>query len=212
MATRSGIDTHAAQRLAAEHQQIVFSIKLEFDTETIRLHTGAGELTIDSEVYEGAGTLLSISDIEDTAELASSGVTFALSGMNADVLGYALTENYQNRLATMKMGFLSGGTDHVVGAMTIYVGRMTQINIADDPIGGSTITLQTENRLIDLRRPSNLRFTKESQNYLHPDDTSLNEVAKLQDLNVMWGRDTGYSGGGGSDPSNPDDHIPKHLR
>ncbi len=213
MATRSGIDTHAAQRLAAEHQQIVFAIKLEFDTETIRLHTGAGELTIDSEVYEGAGTLLSISDIEDTAELASSGVTFALSGMNADVLGYALTENYQNRLATMKMGFLSGGTDHVVGAMTIYVGRMTQINIADDPIGGSTISLQTENRLIDLRRPSNLRFTKESQNYLHPDDTSLDEIGKLQDVNVQWGRDTGYSGGGGGggDPSDPDETIPRNL-
>ena len=200
MATRPDVDATAIQKLAEDNQQIVYALKLEFDTETIRIHSGLGELTIDGENYTGAGTLLSISDIEDTVELKSSGVTFALSGMNAEVLGYALTENYQNRIATLKMAFLSGGTDHVVGTMTIYVGRMVQINIADDPDSGASITVQTENRLIDLRRPSNHRYTKESQNYLHAGDTSLDEVTRIQNMQLLWGRAYGGGTGGSNSP------------
>jgi hypothetical protein len=199
MATRQGIDTKAALRLADDNQNLVFALKAEFDTETILLHTGIGELVIDGETYEGAGTLMSISDIEDSADMKSSGVTFVLSGMNTEVLGYALTENYQNRMVTLRMAFLSGGTDHVVGDMVIYKGRMTQININDDSSTGTQITLLTENRLIDLRRPSNHRYTKETQEYLYSGDTSLDDVAKIQDMELNWGRNvnSGGSGGGG---------------
>lgn len=210
MATRPDIDAMAVQKLTEGNQNLVFALKLEFDTETIRLHSGMGELTIDGEVYEGAGTLLSISDIEDSSELRSSGVTFALSGMNPEVLGYALSEDYQNRKATLKMAFLSGGTDHVVGVMDTYTGRMMQISIADNAESGATIQVQTENRLVDLRRPSNYRYTKESQNYLHPDDTSLDEVAAIQDMQIFWGR--AYSGGfGGGGPGGPGDDVPRQM-
>ena len=214
MATRAGIDTNAALRLAEDHQNLVFDLKLDFDTAEILLHTGMGELVISGQTYEGAGTLLSISDIEDSADLKSAGVTFSLSGMNMEVLGYALAENYQNRIATLKMAFLSGGTDHVQGVMDIYSGRMMQININDNPQSGATITVQTENRLIDMRRPSNYRYTKESQNHLYPGDTSLNEVAKIQDMEILWGRNAGSVGGGGRGPGgNPDDPgVPRHLR
>lgn len=197
MATRTGIDAQAAERLTDENQQLVFALKLEFDTETIRLHSGGGTLSISGEDYEGAGTLLSLSDIEDAMDLKSSGVTFSLSGMNTDVLGYALTENYQNRPATLKMAFLSAGTDHAVGVMDIYSGRMIQIDISDSPQEGATISVQTENRLVDLRRPSNIRYTKESQNHLYPNDTSLDEVSKIQDMQLMWGRASNSGGGGG---------------
>ena len=49
MATRPDVDATAIQKLAEEHQQIVYALKLEFDTETIRIHSGLGELTIDGE-------------------------------------------------------------------------------------------------------------------------------------------------------------------
>lgn len=64
---------------------------------------------------------------------------------------------------------------------------MMQMSISDNP-NGSSITLQTENRLMDLRRPSNYRYTKESQASLYANDSSLNEVAKIQDMKINWGR------------------------
>jgi len=187
MSSRAGIDTKTALRLAQDHQEIKFAVKAEFDTDTVRIHSGLDNLVINSETYEGAGTLLSISDIEDTKELKSSGVTFQLSGMDADVLGYALTENYQNRPVTLFMAFTSGGTNIVDGYLTLYKGRMVQADITDST-AGATITLQTENRLIDLTRPSNIRYTKESQQYLYDGDTSLNQVAKVNQMQIYWGR------------------------
>ena len=186
MATRQ-IDTKTAVKLAEDHQNIVFAIKAEFDTDDILLHTSLGDLVIDGETYEGAGELLAISEIEDSNDLSSAGVTFSITGMDSQVLGYALTENYQNRPITLLMAFLSGGTDQVVASMILYKGRMMQMSISDNP-NGSSITLQTENRLMDLRRPSNYRYTKESQASLYANDSSLNEVAKNQDMKINWGR------------------------
>ncbi|MBL19151.1 MAG: hypothetical protein CMC82_04910 [Flavobacteriaceae bacterium] len=197
MATRAGIDARSALRLIEDNQHMVYAIKAEFDTSTIRLHSGLGDLTINSETYTGAGTLLAISDIEDSNDLKSSGVTFNLSGMNPTVLGYALNENLQNRNITMLMAFISAGTDHVEGFMTLYKGRMISSQIQDNTQAGISITLTTENRLIDLDRPSNFRYTKESQVALNPSttDTGFDAVDKLQDTEISWGSRT-FSGGG----------------
>lgn len=211
MATRAGIDAKAAIKLAEDHQNIIFAIKASFDTATIRLHSGMGELTINSETYEGAGTLLAISDIADSKELKSAGVNFSLSGMDTTVLNYALTENYQNRPIILYLAFVSGGTDHVDGLMTLYNGRMVQIQISDSTQGAS-VSINSENRLVDLRRPCNIRYTNESQQYLYASDTSLNEVAVIQELQLMWGRrgvnaQYGTAGSYTGEGSMPDDGI-----
>ena len=192
MATRAGIDAKAAIKLAEDHQNIIFAVKAEFDTSTLFLHSGGGDLVINSETYTGAGTLLAVSDIEDSNDLKSAGVTFQLSGMNATVLSYAVTESYQNRPITLLLAFVSGGTDHVDGVMTLYKGRMTSTSIIDSPADGVMITLVTENRLLDLERPCNYRYTKESQvSLVGAGDTGFNAVEKLQDTDILWGRSSG---------------------
>ena len=169
MATRPGLDPSIINRLGADHQEIFLAVKAEFDSGSIRLWTGIEDLTISSEEYLGAGSLLTISSPLEDTEVTSSGVQISVSGMNETVLSYALSETYQNRPLTIFVGYLSGGTSDVVGTMTVFKGRMTALAISDDP-DGSTITIDAENRLIDLKRPSNLRYTKESQEFLHSGD------------------------------------------
>jgi len=117
--------------------------------------------------------------------------------MDSTVLSYALTENYQNRPITVFMGFLMGGSNESAGEMTVFKGRMTNITISDDP-NGSTVNVDAENRLIDLERPSNLRYTAESQQFLHSGDTGFNRIQQLQDKQITWGQknDTVTGGGG----------------
>ena len=117
--------------------------------------------------------------------------------MDTTVVNYALTENYQNRPITIFMGYVMGGTNEVAGTLTLFKGRMTSLVINDTP-EGSTVTIDAENRLVDLDRPSNLRYTKESQNFLHSGDTGFNRVASLQDKQIIWGKSSGSSGGGGA--------------
>lgn len=187
MATRSGIDTAITSRLTNDHQIMGVAVKAEFDTADIRVWSGLGDATISSETYTGAGTLLGISGNEDTAELSSTGSIVTLSGMDSTVLSYALSENYQNRPITIFLVFLMGGSNEVAGTMTMFKGRMTALSINDDP-NGATVTINAENRLIDLNRPSHLRYTVESQKYILSSDTSFKYVQQLQDMDIVWGK------------------------
>ena len=144
MATRGGLDTAIVNRLGADHQELFFAIKAEFDTSTIRLWTGTEDLTISGATYTGAGSLLNISDVEETQELKSSGLSITLTGMDATVLDYALTENYQNRPITLFLGYLYGSTNETVGTLTLFKGRMITMTVNDSP-DGATITLNCEN-------------------------------------------------------------------
>ena len=200
MATRQGLDSSIVNRLGADEQALFFAVKAEFDTDDILVWSGIDDLVIGSDTYTGAGTLLTVSNSEDNLELKSNGLVVALSGMDTTVVNYALTENYQNRPITIFMGYVMGGTNEVAGTLTLFKGRMTSLVINDTP-EGSTVTIDAENRLVDLDRPSNLRYTKESQNFLHSGDTGFNRVASLQDKQINWGKagENGSTGGAGGD-------------
>lgn len=188
MATRQGVDTSINNRLGADQQTIFFAVKAEFDTDDILVWSGTDELIIGSDTYQGAGSLLEIGGVEDTTELKSSGLTVSISGMDTTVLDYALSENYQNRVITLLMGFLMGGSNESAGTLTLFKGRMTNLSITDSP-DGALIQVNAENRLIDLKRPSNLRYTKNSQRYVDANDTGFNRVNKIQDMEIVWGRE-----------------------
>ena len=105
----------------------------------------------------------------------------------------------------MFLGYVMGGTNEVAGKLTLFKGRMASLVVNDTP-EGSTVTIDAENRLVDLDRPSNLRYTKESQNFLHSGDTGFNRVASLQDKQINWGKTSSTAGGGGGG-SGTNDHA-----
>ena len=71
--------------LEGEVVQPYMAVDLAFDGANLRLWTGVGDLTISSNTYTGAGTLLSISNIEETAEIAAKGATLVLSGIPSSI-------------------------------------------------------------------------------------------------------------------------------
>lgn len=215
MSNRSGIDAALVDLLGEDNQILFLAVKLEFDTETLRFWNGQNNLIIkeggSDTTYLGAGDLLSVSGIEENLDMSVGGITVALAGMNAEVLNLALNEEYQNRRISILLGQLSGGTDISAGTMTIFSGRMQTMQIQDDP-DGSTITLNAESRLVDMERPSNLRYTNESQQFISDGDTCFSRVSALQDKEILWGRAaSGTSGiGGGSGSSGNRGGGPRH--
>ena len=202
MASRQGVDASIQNRLGADHQYLFFAVKAQFDTETIRLWTGADSLTVDGESYEGAGTLLAIGDIEDSMEVKSTNLTVSLSGMDTTVMILALSEDLQNRKIKLYMGYLMGGANESAGEMVMFSGRMTNVQITDDAENGATIAINAENRLVDLNRPSNLRYTNASQQIINSSDTGYKYVQAIQGKELLWGRPSNSdtsSGGGGND-------------
>ena len=198
MATRQGIDSSIVNALSEENVSPFIAVKGFFDSGNVLVWSGIDDITIDSETYTGAGTLLAISGFEESKEMRTNGVTVALSGMDETVLTYALSENFQNRKLIVHFGFLDGGTNEVKGVMNAFTGRMTSMNISDDTTG-STVTINAENRLIDLEKASMLRYNKESQKFVAggTTDTAFNRVQKLADQEILWGRTSSTSGGVG---------------
>jgi hypothetical protein len=98
--------------LAGESVELFYAIELNFSTAPVRLWTGFGNRTIGGQTYAGAGTLLSISGIEEVADLSAKGITLTLSGVDVSLVSLALQEPYQGRSARVLFGV--AGVDEFV--------------------------------------------------------------------------------------------------
>jgi len=188
-----------------------FAIELLFDGDnTLRLWTGLGTLTHDSQEWVGTGTLLNISTVEEASEIAVKGATVTLSGIPSSVISLALSQPYQGRVCNLYFGMftvnrlLLQSSDYILlqtgskilldtdqtSISNIFSGYMDQMNILETP-STSTIELVVENRLIDLQRARIARFTSEYQKSIYPTDLGLDFVEDLQDKDISWGRSSG---------------------
>lgn len=162
-----------------------FAIELNFDGgNVLRLWTGVGEATIDGNTYTGTGTLLDVSAVEETTELAVRGATLTLSGVPSEVISLAISEPYQGRVANIYFGIVSGNT--YSNLTQIFSGYMDEMNIDEGP-DSSTIELKVENKLIDLERARVARFTSQYQKSKYPNDKGFDFVESIQLKETLWG-------------------------
>jgi hypothetical protein len=203
------LDPSTINAISQEVVQPFFAVELKFDgDETLRMWTGQGTLVLDDGTqWVGAGNLLDISSIEETAEMAVKGATITLSGVPSEVLSLALSEPYQGRVCNIYFGTFSSGSllketgNYILlqdgsrinvetgekGFNQLFSGYMDQMNIDDGP-ETSAIELKVENRLIDLERARVARYTQYYQKSVYPDDDGLKFVEDLQTRKVPWGR------------------------
>jgi hypothetical protein len=203
MASRDDVPAAVASRLANDEQKIAFGVSLEFDSGTLNLWSGIGDFTgSDSLSYTGAGELLNIENVEEDNELSSTNMTISISGLSANIVTYATTEDYQNRPVTIKMFFFNdsgeevGNHDGENKSVILFKGRMDTLTVTD---GDSfSVVISAENKLIDLTRPKNLFYTAETQNFLYSGDKGLEFVSKIREQTVNWGSLTSSGGNGGN--------------
>jgi len=164
--------------------QPFYTVELFLDTNIIRTWTGYGQIIIDGLPFEGTGELLSISSIEETSEIAASGITLNLSSIPQDLLAVALSEPYQGRMCKVYFGFFSENVSTPV-RFEIFSGYMDEMNILESE-ETSTIELRVENKLIDLERPRIRRYTSQDQKSEYPSDVGFDFMETLQDKVVVW--------------------------
>jgi len=159
------------------------AIDLFFDSGTVRLWNGYGDLTFNSNTYTGGGNFLAVSSITEDSEISAKGVTVTLSSINSTILSYALNEDYQNRIIDIYVGTIDNGT---VSSYKAFSGRMDVMTITENG-DTSDVSLTAESRLIDLERPRIRRNTTEDQKSLYPGDKGFEFVNSLQEAVLEWG-------------------------
>lgn len=162
-----------------------FAVQFDFDSGPVRAWTGVGEATIDGNTYTGTGTLLDISSVEETAEMAVRGASLRMTGIPSELLSLALQEPYQGRTCSIYFGVISGA---VYSNLTqLFTGYMDEMNI-EEGADSATIEMTVENKLVDLERSRVRRFSSGYQKTKYPDDKGLDFVEDLQDKEIIWGR------------------------
>lgn len=172
--------------LSGDEIEVFYAVDLAFDSGNMRLWTGYGDKTINSQTYTSTGNLLTIDGLEEASDLSARGTTLTLSGLDSTIVTYALTEEYQGRLVTIYWGVGS----ETVEVFSGYMDKMTIQDAGDN----ATISLSVESRLITLERANVRRYTSESHagvrtaKGLTGADTFFDWVTKLQDKQIVWGR------------------------
>jgi len=186
-------------------------VQCAFDSGNLNLWNGIGNLTVDSVDYVGAGTLLSISAISESAELTANGITVALSGVTEPLISKARDEDYQGRELKVLLGIINEDGTVSVDPVVVFSGFMDTMVLND---GGETATIQVtvENRLIEFERTRVRRYTAEDQKIDYPNDKGLEFVAEMAEKEIVWGRAiVGGGGGGGGGSPEPQDSRTRHL-
>jgi len=173
----------------------IYLMKAEFDAGDVNLWSGIGSLTFDGDTYLGAGDLLSISQISESAELTASGISITLAGVKQSLLTIARDEPYQGRVITLYLGALNDSGDIISSPVVLFSGFMDVMNISDSG-ETSSIVISAENKLIAFDRASVRRYTSEDQKIDYPNDKGFEFVAKIQEKEIIWGRPTPSSQNG----------------
>lgn len=186
---------------------LAFLAKFNFDSGTIGMWTGIGDIVHDGVTYYGGGNLIGVSPYEETKELQARGMTFTLSGVASNLVEVALNEDYQSRTMKLYLGLvditsafaledgsgiiLTEGGDRIVveskinSIYPLFSGLMDTMDSIDS---GETATIQLscENILSLLKRSKERRYTDQDQKSRYPTDKGLEFIAKLQDKELVW--------------------------
>jgi hypothetical protein len=96
------LSNQAAAAATAPIATPVVLVELDFATGPFRVWTGLGPLDWAGKVFEGAGSIGAISDVEETVELRAVRLTLALSPVPQEVVDIALAErSYRLRPVTL---------------------------------------------------------------------------------------------------------------
>lgn len=184
----------------------ILMASLNFST-PVYLWNGYGNLVYNSTTYLGLGTFGTISPVQETTDLAARGISMKLSGVPTASVAIALTENYQGRECSIMFGALSPTAGTLISSpVTVFSGRMDVMQISDDG-HSAEIIVTAESKLMDFKRPREIRYTDEEQQQLYSGDVGLEFVNDIQEKVVYWGnpsqtQETNWDAGGDTGKQN----------
>lgn len=155
--------------------------------EYVRLWTGLGPLTWDGKTWLGGGTLVGCSPIGESREVKAIGFTVSLSGVPSAYKARALAGIRQNKPGRIWLALLDASGNVLADPYLLQIGKL-DTNLLETTGQTATISVQYESRLVDLEKPRDRVYTAEDQRLDYPADDGFNQVPRLQDLELVWGR------------------------
>jgi len=161
-------------------------VQLTFKSQTVYLWSGPGSLVWNSQTFMGVGSLGSIGAITEGVDINADGTTITLSGIDPLLLAESLTDIQLGATANIWFGLVTQqrtliGTPYLMFSGTVDTPTVTP------GVDTFSITLNLENRMLDLARPNMRRYTSADQRIAYPTDSAFGWVEQLNDAAWNWG-------------------------
>lgn len=179
------IDVDVASNLQGKLINVAILAQLQFDSATVYMWTGIGDLSWNGDTYTGGGNLIGISTIEETQELQAKGLQVSLNGISSSLVSLAFNERVRGRPFRMWLACLDNSKAVIGVPYRLFTGMMDVMSSSDDGKTAS-ISLTIENSLIIGQRNKVSRYTSVDQKKKYPTDTGLDRINQLQDKEIVW--------------------------
>ena len=183
------INSSVLQQLTGPSLKPAIFVSLTFKSETCFIWSGIGTVYFNGQSWTGIGSLLNISTIEDGNTVDARGVSVTVSGLDPLMLGNCMSEFVLGKPAAIYMGLYSGG-NLIPFPITAWAGRTDQptVNVSGKEV---TITINLENRLVDMNIPGSRRYENSDQQMAAPSgwpgDQCFAYTSSLLFRNLFWG-------------------------
>ena len=149
--------------------------------------TGYGPVSWNGLIWQGVGSLGSITTIEEGSTVEAKGITLTLSGMDATLVGDVLGEFAVGLPVTVWFGLFDGNQVLIPSPIVSFAGRMDQPTLT---FGGDTasVSIACESRLLDMNTSVERRYTNDDQQLDYPGDRGFEFVNSIQEVSIYWGR------------------------
>lgn len=179
--------TTLAQAKASKVQTYYELVKIQTSTE-YRVTNAPFPITYNSELYDSAGALLSIDELESNMNFEVPKITVQVNGLvelvnNEYFIETMLGIDYVDRPVTIFRQYLEDGV--AVGTIEVFKGQIEAAQLNYDPSGGCGVGIEIASHWSTFDK-TNGRFTnKNSQQYHYPSDTGFNNCEEVQ-KEILW--------------------------
>jgi len=158
----------------------------------INVWSGIGNLIFDpgtgNEIFIGVGTFGGMSAPQETKELKANGVNLSLSGVPASMISLALQSMRQGKDGRIWMGLYNVSTGVLIEDPIDIFSGLTDIVAIEENVDASQIIVGLESRLVNLKKKHDRRYTPEDQKRTFPNDLGFDQVASLQEKEILFGK------------------------
>ena len=172
--------------LGADSVNLAFLLEAAFESQTLRLWTGYGDLSWNSVTWYGNGWFRGWDGPGESSDVKPVGMAVTLMGVPSAVVSLALGEVRQNKTGRLYMAFLDAAGAVIADPYLLYEGRFDTAEIHDG-VQDSDVTLTWEQEFIELEKAPEFRFNDATQRGAFPGDKGMEYVADVAEWDGFWG-------------------------
>lgn len=178
-------------RLSDRHIPVLYLIKLELTTETLRITNWTQSIEWDGQVWQSLSITPQVSNFAESSNLESTALDISLSPIAPEMLSLALGEvdEYRGRPCSIYMAVLDDNFRPIGDPILRWYGYMDTMaigtDVSENGVSGA-INLRCETGMHSLSRLKTYRMNNAQQQSRVPGDKGFEYIERLMSEPYTW--------------------------